>query len=211
MVAVIVDGHELHVRVAEQPFGAGREVCQPGADRDDAVRFRSELVGGGGAGHPDAAEAVRVVGSARALTGLGFTERNVESLAELFHHFAGQGIAHTAADYDDRLFARGDHVRDILNLFIRSNRPCDPVNPLFEEIFRIIIRLAFHVLRKRDADCAGLRRIGENAHCIDQGRHQLFRTDNAVPVLHDRLESIIGRGREGTALLKLLKNRIGLS
>ena len=211
MEAADIDGRKRYILIAEQPLGAGGEVCHAGADSDYAVRFLCDLVGRGGSGNTDAAQAVRMAGPQGALSSLRFTERKAELFTELLNLFARLGIAHAAADDDDRLFGSLDDFSDIFQFLFHRHRPGDPVYPLYEEAFRIVIRFSFHILRKGNRHRAGLSRVSQHAHRIDQRAHQLLGTLNPVPILADRLERIVRRNCKGVALLNLLQHRVRLS
>jgi hypothetical protein len=58
-----------------------------------------------------------------------------------------------------------------------------------KEGFRVIPGFALHILRQTERDRAGFRRVGQDAHGVDAGAHQLFRAGNAVPVFADRAEA----------------------
>jgi hypothetical protein len=84
------------------------------------------------------------------------------------------------------------------------------VHPLFQELHRIIVGLALHVLGQRHRHRAGLGRIGEHPHGVDHGGHQLLGTADPVPVAAHRLEGVAGGDVAVVGQFHLLQHRIRL-
>ena len=90
MIAVVVDGNELDIRILEQPLGAGCEVGKSCSDCDNNISVFRDLVGCGSTCNTDTAQAVRITGLACALSSLALAERNIELCTELLNFFACQ-------------------------------------------------------------------------------------------------------------------------
>ena len=145
-----------------------------------------------------------------ALAGLGLGKRDVVCRAERLHRFAGLGVPHAAARDQQGLFCRFDQRRDIRGLFGRGNDAGDLMDALCKEAVREIVALPFHVLAQGDAHRAGVRRIGQGAHGVQHGAHQVFGTGDAVPVAAYGLISVVGGDAQRVRLFKLLQHGVGL-
>jgi hypothetical protein len=104
-----------------------------------------------------------------------------------------------------------DRRGDVLDLLRRGGLPDDAVHPFLEKIAGGVVALPFHVLAQGDADRSGFRRVGEYAHGIDQGGHQLFGPRDSVPVFAHRLERVVGGHGEACGLFQLPEHRVGLA
>ena len=121
------------------------------------------------------------------------------------------GIPDTAAADDERILGLLQDLRSALELGGRGHAPVHMPDALSEEGNRIIIRFAFHILRHRQAHRAGIGGIGEHAHGMDRGRHQLFGALDAVKIMAYATECIRHGLAEGLEELRLLQHRVRLA
>ncbi|MNN98762.1 hypothetical protein D3C81_2182280 [compost metagenome] len=66
------------------------------------------------------------------------------------------------------------------------------MQPFVEEIVWVIIGFTLNVLRQAKRDGTGFCRIGQYAHGINAGAHQLFRAHNAIPIFTDGAKCVVG-------------------
>ena len=85
------------------------------------------------------------------------------------------------------------------------------MDTFFQKFFGEVIAFALNVLRQGNADRAGTRRIGQHAHRVEHGAHQLFGTGDSVPIAANGFVSVVGGCRKGVHLFKLLKHGVGLA
>ena len=150
-------------------------------------------------------------GDYRPFPGLGFRERNAVAFREAGQRFPGTGIFHTAAANNQRL-AAGLNGRDRIRQLGGAGRAAiETMHAAHKERLRVIPGFALHILRQTESDGTGFRRIGQDAHRINAGAHQLFRTRNAVPVFADGPEGVVGADAQVIALLNLLQHRVRLT
>ena len=83
--------------------------------------------------------------------------------------------------------------------------------PAGKEGFRIIPGFALDILRQAERDRTGFRRVGQHAHGVDAGAHQLFRTGDAIPVFTHRAKRVVSGNAEIVALFDLLQHRVRLA
>ena len=76
-----------------------------------------------------------------------------------------------------------------------------------EEPGRIIVRVGLDVLRQGDGDCAGLGRVGQDAHCLGQRRQQLLGPGDAVEETADGAETVVDADIGGNRVFELLEDR----
>jgi hypothetical protein len=81
--------NEPHRRNPEHATGGGCEVGEPRTNRQDQIRFCSELIGRGCAGHADRTHVAGMVPGERALAGLRFCYRHTVPRREIGERFAG--------------------------------------------------------------------------------------------------------------------------
>ena len=62
---------------------------------------------------------------------------------------------------------------------------------LTEELQRPVEGLSLYVLGHGDGDGAGLGRVGQHAHGVEQGRDQLLGAVDAVEEARDRTEAVV--------------------
>ena len=145
------------------------------------------------------------------LAGLGLREGDVELGGEGLHGLAGLGIAHAAARDQQGGFGIRDDIRDIGDLVRVGGDAGDLLDALGKESVREVVALAFHVLAQGDAHRAAVGGIGEGAHGVDQGAHDLLGTGDAVPVAAHGLIGVVGGDGQGIGLLELLQDGIRLA
>ncbi|MNS90636.1 hypothetical protein D3C72_1246930 [compost metagenome] len=147
----------------------------------------------------------------RAFARLSFGKRDVETLGEVTQCLAGLRVFHPATAHQQRATFSGQQRQRILQHACSRRAAIEPMHTLLEEIVRVVIGFALHVLRQAQRHRAGFRRIGQHAHRIDAGAHQLFRAHYAVPVLAHRTEGVIGADAEIVRLFNLLQHRVRLA
>ena len=197
--------------VLKEPLGGSGEVGVARPDTDDDVRFLRDLIGRRAARHADAAEVQRMVVEDGTLARLGLAERDPRRFGkgpELLVRFA---VADASAADKKRLLRRADHFGRLSDRFRFGQPPCEPPDTLCKEGFGIVIGFALDILRDRDADRAGVCRIGQGAEGRDHCAHQLLGAHDAVPVTADRPEGVVGRDRQIVHLLDLLQHRVRLA
>ena len=207
-----VDRQHLDVRVAEQhPLGAGDKVIETGADADHEVAVLAQLVGCQAAGDADAADRELKRIRQRGVAGLGLGYRDVERLAEFHNGLAGLGVTNAAAGDEHRLLGSTDQLDRLVDLIVIRNAAGNMMDALLEEVIRERKALALYVLRHGDDCGAAVCGIGQHAHRVDHGAHQLLRTGDAVPVLGNRLKAVgSGDGQVGRNF-ELLEHRVRLA
>ncbi len=203
-----VDVDEPHVRVLEGRPGRRREVGVAGADTDHQIGLAGQRVRGRRARGPDRADRLRVVVAQRSLPCLAFRDRNPCLLSELAQRVLRTGVGHAAAGDDQRPLRRSEELyRFIDNRCLRQRAGHVP-GALGEQFLRPIEGLGLHVLRQGDRDRAGLHRVGQHAHRVQQRRGQLLRAPDPVEVLRDRAEGVVhGDVARGRALQFLQHGR----
>ena len=209
--AVDVDRQELHLRVLKKPFGGRREIAEPRPDADDEIGVAGDGVRRQRARHPDPAQVEGVVPGQHPLPGLRLAERDIALRAEPLQRPLGARIADAAAADHQRLPLGGDERRRPPDLVGVGGAAHQMVNPPAQEVRRVVVRLRLDVLRERQGDRSGLGRIGEHAHGVQTGAHQLLRPRDPIPVPTDRFECVVGRDVGVGELLHLLEHRVGLS
>ena len=170
-----------------------------------------DFVGRGAAGHAHAAHVQRMVPDDRALAGLGLAEGNAELLCEGAELVVRLGIAHAAAADEHGLLRIADDLGGLLDGDVGGRTALDAPDALLEERLRIVVGLALHVLRQRDAHRAGVGGIGQHAKRAHHGAHQLLGAHDAIPVAADGAERVVGGQRQVVHLLDLLQHRVGLA
>ena len=163
------------------------------------------------AGHADTAEIQRVFPVNDALPGLCFTEGNVEIFSEFPEGIPGFTVADTAAANEHRFLAGRDQICGAFHLIGIDPAAIHVPDTLLEEVFRIIVGFAFHILRHTDTNSTGIGRIGQNAHGMDHGCHHLFRTIDAVPIAADTLEGFVDGITVAIIEFSLLQHRVRLA
>ena len=195
----------------ENPFRGGGKIAEAGADADHQVGLFRQQVRRQAARLADAADVQGVRRDHRPLPGLGFGEGHPVALGETGQRFARAGVFHPAAADDQRFTAGFDGRHGVRQLRGAGRAAVETVHAARKEGFRVIPGFALHILRQAQRYRAGFRRVGQDAHGVDAGAHQLFRAGNAVPVFADCAESVIGADAEIVALFNLLEHRIRLA
>ena len=197
--------------VLEQPLGGGGEVGVAGADADDQIGFPGDLVGCGAAGGAYAAQIQRMLPVSGGFARLGLAIGDAEGFGKVQELGVGLGIADaTAADHHGTL-RLADGLGSVSQSGLGGGAALQTPDALGEEAHGIIIGLTLNVLRHGHADSAGVGGVGQHPEGVDHGAHQLFGTDDAIPVPADCLECIVGGGSEGVGVLHLLKHGIRLA
>ncbi len=209
--AVDVDRQELHLRVLKKPLGGRGKIAEPRPDPDDEIGVAGDGVRRQRARHPDPAQVERVVPGQHPLPRLGLAERNVELRAEALQHALRARIANAAAADHQWLPAGGDARDRPPHLVGRRGVTHEMMDAPPQEFLGIVVRFRLNILRKRQGDRAGLRRIGQHAHGVEAGAHQLLRPRDPIPVSADRFERVVGRHVRVGELFHLLEDRVGLS
>ena len=203
-----VDVDEAHVRVLERGAGRGGEVLVPGADADHQVGLGDHGVGGRGAGGADGPEAQRVVPVHDPHARLGVGHGDPGGLGELGQRLGGEGVVHPAAGDDHGPLGRTDRRDGRADVLLLGRRPADPPLPGGEELLGHLQRLGLHVLRERDRHGAGLGRVREHPHAVEQRREELLGPPDAVEVAADRPEDVVDGDVVGVGALELLEHRV---
>ena len=147
----------------------------------------------------------------RALARLRFSERNARRLGKRAKFPMRLAVPHAAAQNQQRFFRGSDHRRGFFDRLRLRLRPRQPMHALPEERFGIIVRLALDVLRNRNADRAGIRRIRQRAERGNHRAHQLLGPHDTVPIAADRAERVVRRDRKVVRLFDLLQHGIRLA
>ncbi len=85
------------------------------------------------------------------------------------------------------------------------------MHAFLQERIGVVIGFALYVLRQGQGDSAGFGRVGEHAHGVQRGAHQLFRAVDTVPVFAYSLERVVGADAQVMELFDLLQHRIRLA
>ena len=195
----------------EEPFGCGGEVGVSCPHPDDQVRFPREPVGRQAAGHADPSQIERMAPGKRGFARLGLAEGDVEPFGEDPELIVRAGIPHPAPA-EEQGPARESHQCRCLEQRIRFRRTAlERDDPFLEEGFRIIPGLPFRILGHRDADRAGVGRVGQHPEGIEQGAHQLLRPLDPVEVPADGPEGVVGGDLRGKWMFDLLEHRVRLT
>ena len=123
----------------------------------------------------------------------------------------GLAVPHPPAGDDHRLPGCLEQVGEPIKLALAGDSTLDVVHPLLEELDGVVVRLALYVLGQGDGDRSGLGHIGEGAHRIEHGAHQLLRPVDPVPIAGDGAEGVIGGVGVVVGNLDLLQHRVGLA
>ena len=149
--------------------------------------------------------------SAGAFSSLCLSERDFKFFTEFLHCFAGFRITNASAYDHQRFFGSCNDFCHILQFLFHCSGSGDPVHSLFEEIFREIKGFALHILAYGDAAGAGLCRIRQHPHGVDQSCHNHLWSGDPVPIFAHRFKGIVGADCQTAALLQLLQHRIRLA
>lgn len=204
-----VEVEEADRRVREEGGGGGGEVGVAGADADDQVGGTGQFVGGRGAGVADAADVGGVVVAQRTLAGLGGGDGDPGGGGQCGEGLLGRAVMDPAA-CDDQRPAGGAHgpYRPFQFVGVGCGAAYVP-DALGEELLRPVVRLRLHVLRQRECDGAGLRRVGEGPHGLEGGRNERFGAGDPVEVAGDGAQAVVdgevARGRD----FELLEHGVG--
>jgi len=147
----------------------------------------------------------------RAFARLRLGKGDLIALGKLAQRLARFRVFHPAAADNYRLALTVNQRQGIRQLRRDRQAAIQTVHAFLEEVVRVIPGFALHILRQRQRDRAGFGRIGQHAHGIDTGGHQLLRAADAIPVFADGAEGVVGADAEIVALLNLLQHRIGLT
>ena len=207
-----VDCQNLDVRIAEQnPLGTGNKVVETGADADNQIGILAQCVCCQTAGNTDAADAQFKAVRQSGVASLCLGYRNVKLTSKLHNGFARFGVTNAAAGNQERLLCGLNQLYSLLYFICICAAAGDVMYTLLEEVIRILKALALYVLRQADADSTAVSGVGQYAECVNQCRHQLFRTGNAIPVLGNRLEAIGSGDAQVVRNFHLLQYRIRLA
>lgn len=80
---------------------------------------------------------------------------------------------------------------------------------LREELRRPVVRLGLDVLRQREGDRAGLRRVGQDPHGVQRGRDQGLGAGDPVEVAGDRAQAVVDGDIARVRHFQLLEYGIG--
>ena len=105
-----------------------------------------DRVGGERARRADTTQIHGMIPAHRAFARLALAEGDREPLGEIGQCLSGLRIAYPAAADDDRLAAAGDQLRGPLGGIVFKLATADAMHPLGEEMHRIVVSLALHVL-----------------------------------------------------------------
>ncbi len=115
-----------------------------------------------------------------------------------------------AAARDDQRAGGGPDRPDGVGQFRRVGRgAAHPPDAVGEELLRPVVRLRLHVLRQRQGDRAGLRRVGQHTHGLQGGGEQRLGAGDPVEVPGDGPQGVVDRHVGLDGVLQLLEQRVG--
>ena len=145
------------------------------------------------------------------LAGLGFGERDSKTFSKRLQGRVGARVFDpAAADDQRRALALHQCLRISQHRGCRQT-PVDAVHAFLQEVIGVIVSLSLHVLGQSQGHGAGFGRVGQYAHGVNRGAHQLLGAVDPVPVLTHRLERIVGADAQVVELLDLLQHRVRLT
>ncbi len=204
-----VQHHDAGRGTADQRRRAGREIGEPGADREQDIGLGHERIRGARARDPDRAHRQRVFMRQARLAGLGLDHGDAVALGEGLEPVLGTRVEHAAARHDDGFRGTAqDRGRGREFVGIRG-RAADPAQPLDEEALGVIVGLGLHVLAERQGHGPAIGRIGQHGQGPLQRRHELFGSGDAVEIARHGPEAVVGRDRAVAPILHLLEHGVG--
>ncbi len=144
----------------------------------------------------------------RALAGLGLGDGDARLLGERAQRIGRVGVVDAAAGDDQRRASAADQRERAPERARVGQRPADVPGARLEQLDREVEGLGLHVLRQAQRDRAGLRRVGQHAHRLEQRRPELLGPVDAIPVARDGLEGVVHRHVARPAGLELLQHRV---
>ena len=103
----VINRQEPDILPAEQTLGAGREIRQPGTDRQNHIGILCNHIGSESPRHANSSQTVRMAGSAGALPRLCLSEGDFKLFAEALHRFSCLGIFYSASHNNKRFLCPG--------------------------------------------------------------------------------------------------------
>ncbi|MPM34561.1 hypothetical protein SDC9_81147 [bioreactor metagenome] len=166
----------------EKPLRAGGEVAETSAHSDDQVTYLGQAVRRLAAGGPDTRKVEWIIPKDGSFPSLCLGKRNGKTLAERCQCIAGFAVPHTAAADDQGLGRLGQQLGEAIELALRRYSSLNIMHPFGKEFEGVVVGHALHILGEGDGHCSSVGRVGEGAHCVEHGTHQLLRTIDPVPV-----------------------------
>ena len=205
-----VDGNKACIG-CKAILGIGNKIIEFGADRENQIGLLDDHIGRQRAADTSTAQIPVAFAADLALARLRLGNRNAKFFSERQHSRARIAVAHAAARQNDRLLAGHQKFCCPIHCLSARGLAIQMPDAFFKEFFGVIIGFSLHILRKADGDRAGLCGVGQNAHGVEHGCHELFRALYTIPVAADCLERIVDGNRIVLVMLELLEHRVGLA
>ena len=187
-----VDVDEPDLGIGEDGVGGGGEVGPAGAHPHDHVGLPRHGVGPVGPGHADGSQGRRVVIGHRALAGVGLGHRDAGRLDQGPEGAGGLGVDDPAPGHQQRPVGPPQHLDRPGQHGRLGHGPGHVPDPPGEQLLGVVEGLGLDVLGQGQGDRAGLGRVGQHPHGLQQRAGELVGPVDPVPVARHRLEGVVG-------------------
>jgi hypothetical protein len=204
-----VEPDDAQVLVAEHGPRPGREVLQPGTDRQHDIGLRGQLVGLRRAGDSDRPRVERMLGEQRGLARHRLDDGHVVLLGEAAQARLRQGVVHAPPGHDQGRLGAAQRGDGRCQLAMVGAHAAQLVHDRLEQPHGVVIGLRLDVLGQPEEGRAAIGRVEHRGDRERERLRDLRRAGDAIPVARHRPERVVDRDRWLVEVLDLLQHGIG--